>query len=855
MSTMNTPQKHKVPIGQKASFGAGHLVLNLLPGALAVFMFFLVTAFGMNPFLAGLLGGLPRIFDALTDPIMGFISDNTKSKFGRRRPYIFIGALLSGILFALLFQLSEDNSVLFNFFYFLIMSLIFLIGNTMFATPLVGLGYEMTPDYNERTRLMAFANTIGQVAWMLVPWFWVVIADPTVFPLDQETLRNLGELGLSAEELQKITDEKLQATGVRKLSLVVGLGCAALGVLPALFCKGMDAGEMENRKKITLGSLKQTSKDLFDGIKQVSENKPFMKLCGATFLVFNGFQIVASFSFFIIVFYIYNGSYSDAATWPAWFASLTAFVTAFLVIPIISKIADVFGKRKAFIISTVISIIGYCLKWWGFDNELNQKFNQTSAGQSINDFVGSVFYKLDPFLDSIGMAWFSIDTSQGGPWLMFVPIPLMAFGLGGLFTLMMSMTADVCDLDELENGAPRKEGTFGAIYWWMVKLGQAIALVLGGAILSLIGFDEGAATQTAESMLRLRIADIVIPAVTAAIAIWIIWSYSLNETRVKEIGAELKRRNATPKNSSSSKYLSQKQISSLALEINSKYDIDFSSKSEEEIKKIFLSTLKRGMYGLCFSPYTEGQDLSVTLSEKQIERRTEIIQPYTQWIRSFSCTKGNEHIPKMAKQKKLKTVVGAWISDDKNQNEKEIKNLIHLAKSGYVDIAVVGNEVLLRNELTESEILNYIKRVAHQLPEGIPVGYVDSYAIFDQYPSLIEACDVILINCYPFWEGAQIQHSSAYLRYMYQLVAKQAGNKPVIVSETGWPSDGESTGKAVPSHLNAMKYFINVNQWAKQENIKLFHFSSFDESWKIHHEGDVGQRWGIWDKYEKLKFI
>lgn len=261
------------------------------------------------------------------------------------------------------------------------------------------------------------------------------------------------------------------------------------------------------------------------------------------------------------------------------------------------------------------------------------------------------------------------------------------------------------------------------------------------------------------------------------------------------------------------------------------------------------------MYGLCFSPYTEGQDLSVTLSEKQIERRTEIIQPYTQWIRSFSCTKGNEHIPKMAKQKKLKTVVGAWISDDKNQNEKEIKNLIHLAKSGYVDVAVVGNEVLLRNELTESEILNYIKRVAHQLPEGIPVGYVDSYAIFDQYPSLIEACDVILINCYPFWEGAQIQQFSAYLRYMYQLVAKQAGNKPVIVSETGWPSDGESTGKAVPSHLNAMKYFINVNQWAKQENIKLFHFSSFDESWKIHHEGDVGQRWGIWDKYEKLKFI
>ena len=105
------------------------------------------------------------------------------------------------------------------------------------------------------------------------------------------------------------------------------------------------------------------------------------------------------------------------------------------------------------------------------------------------------------------MSWFSMDISEGGPWLMFLPIPLMAFGLGGLFTLMMSMTADVCDLDELENGMPRKEGTFGAIYWWFVKLGQAIALVLGGAILSLVGFDEGAVSQTAETMVKLRIAE------------------------------------------------------------------------------------------------------------------------------------------------------------------------------------------------------------------------------------------------------------------------------------------------------------------------------------------------------------
>ena len=535
MSNYKTAAKDKVPFLQKTAFGSGHLVLNLLPGALAVFMFFLVTAYGMDPFLAGLLGGLPRIFDALTDPIMGFVSDNTKSKWGRRRPYILVGAVLSGILFALLFQMSEDNSVMFNFWYFLLMSLLFLVGNTMFATPLVGLGYEMTSDYNERTRLMAFANTVGQIAWMLVPWFWVVIADPTVFPLSEEVLRSIGEMGLQGDELLKITNEKLQATGVRNLSLLVGLGCVVLGVLPALFCKGIDAGKMENRKEISIHTLSSSFKELFNGIKEVSKNKPFMRLCGATFLVFNGFQMVASFSFFIIVFYIYNGDYGLAATWPAWFASLTAVVTAFMVIPIVSRIANKYGKRKAFIISTVISIVGYCLKWWGFDNSLNAQFNQSSIGKGLNNIVASIFETINPFLDSIGMSWFSMDVSQGGPWLMFLPIPFMAFGLGGLFTLMMSMTADVCDLDELENGMPRKEGTFGAIYWWMVKLGQAIALVLSGAILTLVGFDEGAVSQSAETMNNLRIADIVIPALTAAIAIYVMRKYSLNEKRAREI--------------------------------------------------------------------------------------------------------------------------------------------------------------------------------------------------------------------------------------------------------------------------------------------------------------------------------
>lgn len=469
MGIYPTRSREIVPLSQKAAFGAGHLVNNLLPGALGVFSFFLLTAFGMDPFLAGLLGGLPRIYDAITDPIMGYISDNTNSRWGRRRPYIFAGAILSGVFFAILWQLDPNATQNYNFWYFLIFSLVFLTGNTIFSTPLIGLGYEMTSDYQERTRLMGFSQTIGQIAWMIVPWFWVIIADPTIF--------------------------KTQAEGVHKLSIFVGLACMILGVLPALFCKEIDNTNLGNREPLNYKNMFKNLTGLFRSIKQVSKNKPFMKLCAATFLVFNGFQMVASFSYFIIVFYMFKGDYGMASTWPAWFSTLSAIATAFFAIPVVTYLSGKFGKRNAFIISTVISIIGYALKWWGFN--------------------------------------------PGNPWMIFIPLPFIAFGLGGLFTLMMSMTADVCDLDELNNGMPRKEGTFGAIYWWMVKLGQGIAMVLGGWVLGAIGFNQNIAIQADQTLTYLRIADIAIPAFTAGLAILVMWNYDLTEKRAVEIKEKL----------------------------------------------------------------------------------------------------------------------------------------------------------------------------------------------------------------------------------------------------------------------------------------------------------------------------
>jgi glucan 1,3-beta-glucosidase len=282
--------------------------------------------------------------------------------------------------------------------------------------------------------------------------------------------------------------------------------------------------------------------------------------------------------------------------------------------------------------------------------------------------------------------------------------------------------------------------------------------------------------------------------------------------------------------------------------------INFANKSKAEIHELFIKVLNKGMHGLCFSAYEEGQKPGDVLSENQIRKRMKIIQPYTKWVRSFSCIEGNELIPEIAKEYGLKTLVGAWLGKEPEKNEQEISALIELAKEGYVDIAAVGNEVLYRKDLTENELLDCIIRVKEAIPRT-PVGYIDAYYEFSSRPKITEACDVILANCYPFWESCHMDYSLMYMKQMYYQAQRAGGGiKPVIITETGWPSQGEDYKGALPSWENALKYFINTQLWSKEENIDIFYFSSFDESWKVGAEGDVGAYWGIWDKNENIKY-
>lgn len=474
-----TKPSDKISIAQKFIYGLGALTNNLLGAAIGGMAIVLNLGLGMNPALVGLLGALPRLTDAITDPLMGYISDHTKSKWGRRRPYIFFGAIAAGIVFALLWQFPRGESENFYFWFFLIGSVIFYLAYTVFATPWVALGYELTPDYHERTRIMAVQNFMGQFAWILAPWFLWFMQSDTFF------------------------DDMIE--GASWLAIIIGVFTICVGILPAIFLK-------ERTKKVKPSEIKPVVekaklaeveefpggiKDFIKGFIITIKFKPFLYLCAATFLVFNGFMLVSSFQTYVIIYYVFGGDQSLGAEYAGWSGTVSAIAT-FCVIFLITKVSTAIGKRQAFFWAIGVSIIGYALKWFCYTPE--------------------------------------------NPLLLLIPPVFIAFGLGGLFTLMGSMVADVCDLDEL-NTKQRREGMFGSIYWWVVKLGMAMALAAGGFLLNATGFDVALGTeQTNDTLFLMRIFDVIIPIITSVIAIWMVAKYPITEQKAKEVREELEMR-------------------------------------------------------------------------------------------------------------------------------------------------------------------------------------------------------------------------------------------------------------------------------------------------------------------------
>ena len=714
MSRRTAPED-RVSFPHKIIYGIGGFTNNLLGQGIGNMMAVLTLALGMDFRAVGLLGGLPRFFDALTDPLVGFVSDKTKSRWGRRRPFLFVGAIAAGIIFLLLWQMPaptqlrlklvdygadgvfsgetddsagwleaasdalkgivtvetiddvedevtirpptlvtgswvsvdipltdfdglatrehlaqivisgdladvyvdnvyfhrmdeaaagepqaavpsgqeaqaaptpltaaptpttppEDVISLFSgayddvpvgswsanpdeadvadaqaggddvkhytnlrvatidfgsapvggggmthvhldiwtpeetgegwgqrayFWYFLIGSLVFFLAYTVFATPWVALGYELTPDYNERTRLMGVQNFVSNTVFVIGPWFLVIATNPVWF-------RN-------------------QMEGARFVALTICVATIVLGVLPAIFLRertigggaGKKAGRNDRGSRAGGADSRadghgsggrgadvrpegprfgESAMEFLRGLWQTLRTGPFLLLCIATFLMFNSFIMISQFQFWVFAFYVTGGNVPEGAAL-AGVVGTVGTVTGFLVIALVTWLGTRIGKRNAFFVSTGISMLGYALKWFCYTPEQ--------------------------------------------PLLALLPAPFLAFGLGGLFTLMGSMIADVVDLDEITTGE-RREGMFGSVFWWMVKLGQSGAIVLGGFLLYSTGLDASlGANQPEGTIFWLRVYDAFVPLIASAIAIYAVYRYPITEQSAGEVRAELERR-------------------------------------------------------------------------------------------------------------------------------------------------------------------------------------------------------------------------------------------------------------------------------------------------------------------------
>jgi GPH family glycoside/pentoside/hexuronide:cation symporter len=471
-----TRPEDRVSFAHRLAYGSGAFANNLLAGAIVGMIVLLYEELGVSLIMLGIITGAPRFFDALTDPIVGYISDNFKSRWGRRRPFIFVGAILVGISFFFLWQFPDGQSPTFYFWYYLIGSLVFFLAYTIFATPWVALGYELTPDYDQRTLLMGTQNFIGQLAFFLPPYMLFIAKQSEWFP-------------------DPIAGARWVATGVAIIVIVAG-------VIPAIFLRerlSEVAIKESKASHATTGGFRTEIRSFFVSMGQALSFIPFLKICLVTFLVFNGFILIASYGYFVLSYYVFNGDTEAAAGMGALVATVATFAN-FFIVAFVTFLATKIGQRRTFIIAIGLAILGYALKTFAYSPE--------------------------------------------HPWLILLPAPLMAFGLGSLFTLMPSMMADIVDQDELRTGQ-RREGMFASIYWWVVKLGQTAASMGGAWLLASTGLDADlGGDQTEMTLLLLRVYDIGLPILLYVLAIALVATINVSREKSEAVRRELEVRRA-----------------------------------------------------------------------------------------------------------------------------------------------------------------------------------------------------------------------------------------------------------------------------------------------------------------------
>lgn len=300
----------RVPLSVRVGWGAGGLADNYIMNALTVLVLPIYNlALKMDPVLLGLAVAIPRLIDAITDPMMGNLSDNTRSRWGRRRPYIVGGAVACALLLPLLWAVPF-SSQWGMFAYLLVMGTLYALAYTAFVIPYTALGYELTDDYDQRTRVQAWRMYIGLLGSFSVPWLYKLTLNPVFGGNDQ--------------------------LGAIVVSVVLGSIIVVTGVLPALACRERPAAQH------------QESIRLIPAIRHTLRNRPYLLLLVAYVLILFGLFSAGPLGLYVNIFVVCNGDRGMAASIGGVVGSATA-IAAWIGLPFATAAAARFGKRETMV--------------------------------------------------------------------------------------------------------------------------------------------------------------------------------------------------------------------------------------------------------------------------------------------------------------------------------------------------------------------------------------------------------------------------------------------------------------------------------------------------------------------------
>ena len=803
-----TTENHKLSVTEKFGYGLGDLASNMFWQMFAIFMAkFYTDVFLLGAATMGTMMLVTRIADAFFDPMIGTIADRTETRWGHFRPYLVWMAVPMAVTAVLAFSAPSFGGTARTVYAYVTLMLM------MFAYSAINIPYSallgvLTPDSKERTSVTSYRFVMA-----LIPVFIIVNA---TMPL----VRYFGGSDTSPYGWQ--------------MTMLVYSVIAVL-LFFATFAM--------TRERVQPPPKQETS--LASDLKDLLRNRPWVVLCGVGIAALTFGNIRNTVTIYYFDYVVPNGS---GYFGPVMTTGAIAFILGVMAT---SPLAKRFGKRNFYLVS-----------------------------MSVTALLTIGFYFVPP--ENIKLVW-AANT-------------IINFCAAPTAPLVWAMYADTADYSEWKWGR-RATGLVFSAASFAQKFGWAIGGAGAGWLLAYFGYLPNVA-QSARTVHGIVLMMSIIPAIAAVAAVAALWFYEIDEETVQRMSADLTARRGTQpaEDAVAAAPVMRPVVPSIAIvghpdvaagrsapdsqeaepPVPARMTSPYSPRIPVLANKVlagaaqvptvltpqeladlggeFSAALHAGVHGLCFSPYLEGQGPGSIVRESQIRARLGIIRPYTRWVRSFSCTEGHEQTPRIAHELGLKTLVGAWLGQDRAINEREIAGAIAVAQAGHADLLAVGNEVLLREDMSEDELLGYINRVKQAVP-GVQVGYVDAYFLFEKHPRITAACDVVLTNCYPFWEGCPREQAIAYMQGMYRRTVAVAAGKKVIISETGWPHTGTPFHGAVPSVEGAMRYFIDTYNWARQDGVEVFYFSAFDEAWKVGAEGDVGAYWGLWDRDGLPKYV